>query len=169
MARAGRPRKPGPRDKRGRLIQKVDAGTKRAQKAREIFGLNCADALGRAYASGLLGADMAAKAMLDTGRSMSAAYHYRYGVGRIRCPLGGPTGGGQEDPFRAMLLADWLDERLSAVGQYGPSVRAAFDDLVIAEHPDTGPDWLDRIIQGVGNTRDIARLARALEGLGAII
>lgn len=169
MARTGRPRKPGPRDKRGRLIRKVDAGTKRAQKAREAFGLNCADALGRAYASGLLGTDTTAKAMLDTGRSMSAAYQYRYGVGRIRCPLGGPTGGGQEDPFRAMLLADWLDARLSAVARKGKSVRAAFDDLVIVEHADAGPPWLDRILAGDANVADMARLADALDGLGEVI
>jgi len=147
----------------------VDAGTKRAQKARETFGLNCADALGRAYASGLLGADMTAKAMLDTGRAMSAAYQYRYGVGRIRCPLGGRTGGGQEDPIRAMLVADWLDARLSAVGRKGKSVRTAFDEMVILEHADSGPLWLDRILNGNANSADMAKLVDALDGLGAVI
>lgn len=146
-----------------------DRGNDRARAQRDRFGLYCADALGRAYVSGLLGSDQTAKLMLETGRAIAFAYHCRYDVGRYRCPLSDRRGGGLENVERSMALGKFVDGRLSQIASRGAHVRSAFDDLVLIERPDAGPDWLERLIDNRASAEDMATLARALEGLGAAI
>ena len=136
---------------------------------RNRFGVHCADALGRAYVSGLLGNDTTARAMLDYGREFARAYKYRFGVGPVRCALGGRTGGVAEDVERALQSARWLNHGIAAIEARGREVRAAFDELVIADNADSGPDWLDRILSDRASTHDFSKLVCALVGLEAVL
>lgn len=151
----------------------ADKGTSHAQAMQARFGSYCADALGRAYASGLLGSDANARAMLDTGRKMARIYRARYDHGCPRCALAPRTGGNPEDVERVLAEDKWLTARLNAVRSCGTAVAVAFAQLVIEPHADAGPPWLDRLIAcaegGNLNREDLAPLAAALEGLEAAL
>lgn len=154
MAR-GRKRKAGARTKSGQLSRaKIDTGNDVVAKKSALYGENHSDAIGRAFANGLLGDDTAAKAMLDTARSISRAYWIGYEIGPIRCTLADRTSGTTiaEDIMRQRDKERWLTRTLKSME---PQARPLFDSLVVDVNPDSGPPWLDNIIQEL-RTRDAA-------------
>jgi hypothetical protein len=174
MSRRGRPQRAGKR-KNGRPVPTItyDRGTERAQAMQVFYGTDGADAIGRAYRSGLLGYGDEAKCLLDTARKIANAYWHAYSTGSYRCPLGDSNSGSvvSIDHERAKRREDWLRDQLRVVETIG--VRREFDQLVVDINPDCGPDWLDRLIayqrQGTkGRVEDIAMLNRALSALSVL-
>ena len=175
----GRKRKGGQRrNAKGRILRtaadRVVKGNERAQAMLAIYGQDGADALGRAYQSGLLGTGSEAKNLLDTGRKVAKAYWQAYETGPIRCTLADGSGsGGEIDHDRIRDREEQLRKNLAVVDHMGRNVRRAFDQLVIDVNPDKGPLWLDRLVwagrhrkmQGVN---DRATLRAALDALEAI-
>lgn len=169
----GRKRKPGKRTKSGQLSRagcpKRATPNDRAAMMLALYGDNWPDAIGRAFESGLLGEGSAAKAMLDTARSLHAAYWQAYAVGPIRSAQGDITGGsGAFNPERIKAREEWLASCLDRVKAM--RVRSQFDELVIDINPDAGPAWLDRLIYAkrTSQTPDISdsqRLRAALDAL----
>ena len=75
----------------------------------------------------------------------------------------------QADAIRELALLDALE----TIARCGRDVRAAFDHRAIDAYPDSGPPWLDRIIQAQRDKRtpseaDSNMLRLALIGLDAI-
>jgi len=179
MAKAGRKRKQGKRERNGRLSrvgeERIVKGNDRAQLMQELYGQDGSDAIGRAYRMGLLGQGTEAKAMLDMGRAIFNAYWSTYSHGRIKSTLGGTSAGNDNDG--SLARERWLRTQLDAVRAMGEHIRKPLYQLVIDINPDCGPDWLDRMIACIidrtpklidkGDTQrmDYARLA--LEALTA--
>ena len=180
MAKRGRKRKQGARTKSGRLSRAqahtYDHGTDKAKAKQEQFGNDGSDAIGRAYRTGLLGDGADAKAMLDTARKIATRYKAFYQVGPITCPTADKsTGSGVAISNQETIKRkEWLDRCLDAANGYGRAYRASFDDLVLGDHADSGPAWLDRRIQATITPRsqirlaDLAEMARATEVLAYI-
>ncbi|RYG88027.1 MAG: hypothetical protein EON59_05685 [Alphaproteobacteria bacterium] len=183
MAKAGRKRKTGMRTKTGRLsragVCPYDKGTERAQLMRTLYGDNWADPIGRAFAAGLLGQPDEAKPLLDYARSIHAAYWMAYAtvpVGSALRNAGSSRTTGADvismDCERAKRREMWLNEDLRCVCAMG--VRREFDALVIDVNPDSGPDWLDRLIydkrtgKQTASDRDHAAFRAALDALETI-
>ena len=172
MAR-GRKRKSGARTKSGQLSRagkpriKVERGNDRAAKAWDIYKGNGSDAIGRAYERGLLGKGADAKTMLDTARSVSRIYWKWYNNGPTRCTLADRTGGAapEGDDQREARQEKWLNTMLNIAGPMGLERRKCFDALVIDIHPDSGPDWLDRLLANKPTNSDQARLKHARDVL----
>jgi len=146
MARAGRKRKAGKRTESGQLSRAgklYDKGNERAEWKQSVYGADGSDALGRAYVMGLLGAE--GSTLLATGRAIARAYWPVFGVGAIKCTLGGRTGNSEGDGNKSQ--EQWLTDQLNAVDEMGIEYRRAFDALVIMQHVDEGPPWLDRMIE----------------------
>ena len=137
------------RTKSGRIsragVPRYDRGTERAQAMQALYGPNGSDAIGRAYQMGLLGDGSEAKALLDTGRNIAKAYWQAYETGTIRCTLGDRQSGAviSLDHEKIRRREEWLNDCLTTARKMG--VRRQFDQLVIDVHPDSGPDWLDRL------------------------
>ena len=174
MARPGRKRKNGKRTKSGQLSRAgcYDKGTERAQLMQAIYGTNGSDAIGRAYEAGLLGRGQDAKAMLDMGRRIFNAYWAAYATGRYQCPLGERMGGSvvSIDHERARRREEWLNAVLAFVKGEGDQERRAFYQLVIDVNPDSGPDWLERLLEShrqgtLADIADSARMKRAVDML----
>lgn len=155
MAKAGRKRKPGARTKTGRLsragVMPYDHGTERAQAMKALYGDNWADAIGRAFAAGLLGEPDRAKPLLDHARAIHAAYWQAYTttpLGSCLRNAGSSRTTGSDvidfDAERIKRREQWLNETLRIVATMG--VRRQFDQLVIDVNPDNGPAWLDRLL-----------------------
>ena len=180
MAKRGRKRKQGARTKSGRLSRAqahtYDHGTDKAKAKQEQFGNDGYDAIGRAYRTGLLGDGADAKAMLDTARKIATRYKAFYQVGPITCPIADKsTGSGVAISNQETIKRkEWLDECLTTANRFGRAYRDSFDALVINEHPDSGPEWLDRRIEATRKLRaqirlgDLAELGRAVEVLAYI-
>lgn len=176
MAR-GRRRKVGRREKNGRIQRtpeiRYDKGTERAQAMQALYGPDGADAIGRAFRSGLLGHGTEAKAMLDMARSIANAYWRAFETGGITCTLGDRTGGTvvNLDHEKIRRREQWLNESLDAVKRMGENVRRPFYQLVIEVNPDHGPDWLDRLCFAqrtscvVEEVEDARKLRAALDAL----
>lgn len=134
------------------------------------------DALGRAWAAGLLHPDPArAKAMLDAGRRMAAQYWRSYGfltpdsLARFQPSAASAPANDDDQRRREEALTSSLD----AVLKIGRSTRFAFDQLVIDMNPDSGPPFLDRIIfahrqRQKASETDYALLRRACDGLEVV-
>ena len=162
MARQGRPRKAGQRTKSGRLVAKpkYDKGTSRAELKHSTYGTDGSDALGRAYAKGLLGER--GQTLLSTGRAIAWAYWPVFGTGRISCTLGAQSGGGGEGN---LSQEQWLSAQLDIVNAMGRDYRSAFDSLVIDISPDDGPLWLDRLIAKQASNADSVIFDKAISAL----
>lgn len=149
--RAGRKRKQGNRTKSGRLsragICSFDKGTEHTQAMQALYGPDGADAIGRAYRTGLLGVGNDAKALLDMARRVSNAYWRHYSAGSYKCALGDRTAGSvvDIDQAKALRSEEWLNEQIDTVTALGDLERKAFYQLVIDINPDCGPESLDRL------------------------
>lgn len=173
MGKAGRKRKAGKRTPSGQLSRATfDHGTERVQAMQALYGQDGADAIGRAYRSGLLGEGSEAKSLLDTARRLSNVYWRAYEVGPIGCTLGDQSGGGtgQIDHDKVKRQETWLNDSRICVRKMGDKVSRAFDQLVIDPMPDKGPPWLDRLCAAKRQgeplpVADKATLRAALDGL----
>lgn len=180
MATRGRKRKQGKRTKSGQLSRagqpRYDKGTEHAQAMQVLYGPDGADAIGRAYRSGLLGHGSDAKAMLDMARQISNAYWAVYTNGSYTCPIADKTGGSipSFSPEKARRREEWLSGQVDTVNRLGHAHRRNFDQLVIDVHPDHGPAWLDRLCFAHRSNRvvidpaDAQCLSLALEALSLI-
>lgn len=180
MGRAGRKRKQGARTKAGRLsragICSFDKGTEHTQAMQALYGPDGADAIGRAYRTGLLGVGNDAKALLDMARRVSNAYWRHYSAGTYTCPLGDRTSGSvvDIDQAKAKRAEDWLNDQIETVTAVGEGERKAFYQLVIDINPDCGPAWLDRVCEARRNNcdpldHDALCLTRALAALNELV
>jgi len=174
MARGGRPRKQGKRDAKGKLrpIVMPDRGNERTAAKFAAYGSDGADAIGRAYRSGLLGSEEVGKPLLDAARKFKQA-HRRSGVvvGDVQCPLNQDRGGVMyvdHDPESSRRREQRMFDSLWAAGSRASMASNAFYGLVVAEHPDSGPDWLDRLIWGGATLADRGRLQAAVKTLKKI-
>ena len=171
MARAGRKRKDGRRDAKGKLrpIIMPDRGNDRTAAKRERFGTDGADAIGRAYRSGLLGDEQEGKPLLDAARNFKKA-HKKSGVtvGDPQCALNQSRGGSMyvdPDPQSTRRREQRMFDSLWAAGPRASMASNAFYGLVVAEHPDSGPGWLDRLILGGATDEDREQLDAAVSTL----
>jgi hypothetical protein len=177
MAKAGRRRKPGPRTATGARpsraghVPAFDRGSDRTQAMQALYGPDGSDALGRAYRAGLLGEGSDAKALLDTGRRIANAYWQAYATGSYKCPLGDRTHGNIADMDHEKIKRreEWLRDSLAKIKH-----RTQFDALVIDVHPDSGPEYLDRIIYAkrtstIPDELDAQRLRFAIKALAQLV
>lgn len=177
MARRGRPRKAGKRKENGKLerdnyaVPAYDHGTERAQERFRRFGTHGATALGRAYASGLLGDEQEASIRYDAGKRFSRLYSALIEQGRYRCPLARErlsagvvvhfTGHRQDEADQA-----WLFEAMDRLDHAG--LRPWLDQLVLELYADQGPYWLDAILDGGRDPVDRMVLKWAVAALDMI-
>lgn len=143
---------------------KFDHGTERAAAKFLRFGTDGADAIGRAYVSGLLGKGQDAKTLLDTARAIFRAYWAWYEIGPIRCTLADRNSGAgvDNDSDREAKQEAWLNDMLSKAGKQGFNKRTWFDELVIDQNPDCGPIWLDAILERRSTAMDELKLQTVL-------
>lgn len=168
MTKRGRPRKAGKRYPSGKLIP-FDKGAGHVQERRERFGNHYTTALGRAFASGLLGDDAQAQARYSTAKRFSRLYGVYIEHGRYYgCPLGreerstGSTGqmsGNREDQ-------DWLFACMDALDQ--GKLRPWLDLLILEYYHDVDPPFLGRLLNKGRDPADKAMMARCIEALDAI-
>lgn len=151
MAR-GRKRKACRREPNGKPSRKgvprltIDKGTERLQLKQEEYGTEGTDAIGRAFASGLLGED--GNILKDHARKIFKAYWPMLEVGRYNCTLNDRSGRSNDnfDPEAIKAREKWLNEQLRIADRIGRTQRKLFDQLVINPNPDYGPAWLDSLI-----------------------
>ena len=168
MAKGGRPRKQGRRDAKGKLrpIIMPDRGNDKTAEKMRRFGLFGADAIGRAYVSGLLGDEGEGKRLLDAARKFKKA-HKKSGVvvGDPQCALNQDRGGVMyvdPDPQSSRRREQRMFDSLWAAGSRATMASNAFYGLVITDHPDYGPEWLDRLIWGGATKEDRDQLDAAV-------
>lgn len=144
---AGRKRKSGSRYPGGKLRPAFDKGSRWVQERKERFGEHYSTALGRAYAAGLLGEGSEAKNRYDAGKKYARLYRRVIGGEFYRCPL--------DDTPRGNVIAiatdldeddqKWIYAAIDSLHQDGS--RPYFEQLVTRQNTDTGPPWLDRILE----------------------
>lgn len=164
-------REPNGRPSRKGLVRiQFDHGTARAQVKFQQYGTDGADAIGRAYQAGLLGPN--ADAIKDTARKIAKAYWPMLEIGSYRCTLNDGAGGSNDnvDHERIKDRERWLTSILRRIDALGPHTRRCFDELVIDVHPDSGPNWLERVIYAhkhrvSADEIDAARLRLAIEAV----
>jgi len=177
MGRRGRPRKAGKRNDKGKLVRDnypvpiYDHGTERAQARFKRFGTHGATALGRAYASGLLGEEQEASLRYDAGKRFARLYSALIEQGRYRCPLARErlssgvvvafTGNRHDEADQA-----WLFDAMEKLDRAG--LRPWLDQLVLDLYADQGPYWLDALLAGGNNPSDQVVLKAALDALDLI-
>lgn len=172
MARTGRKPKQGKRNRSGRLKRTPnphDKGNGRVAAMRARYGEHYCWALGRAYAKGLLGAGSLGKARLDAAKGFVRAYRRFIGGDVYRCPLDDtPRGGNVEtlDTPRDAAQQAWLFLAMDSMEHTGG--RPYLDQLMSTAHTDTGPNWLENLLNGKQDSRDTIVLEAALEALDAI-
>lgn len=173
MARKGRPRKPGRRvgNRPPRLVTPHDKGNERVAAMRERFGEHYSSAIGRAYASGLLGEHDVAIVRYHAGKRFQRAVERFFEVGRVKCPLGqqarsgGPAVQIAAHPFEQEEW-EWLCAVADRLDQAG--LRPWLDQLTLGLYHDAGPYWLDAMLDGGRHPADIAVLDVAIKALDLI-
>lgn len=175
MAR-GRPRKAGARRRDGRLVPAIDRGKERVA-AFAVFqggkaGDQLADAIGRAWAAGLLdGTRIEASALRDAGRRYAELHGRVFAATAARTATlerigrgnhAGWTGGDGQDPAGERYA------RLDGLARdAGARERLALRKLCLTPSPDADPAWLARLIAArrageLPEARDRQILERAL-------
>lgn len=172
--RKGRPSKSGKRHDCGKLKAPVDpryvAPSDWVSGQVHRFGQDYNSALGRAFASGLLGEGSQAKDRYDTARKLIALYGAVIGKDRYRCGLDQSPRG--VDHMRVPTQRDiddqeWLLVNLTRIDNSG--CRPFFDQLTSARFTDYGPPWLDRLLATQHrDRRDTMILDAAIKGIDAI-
>jgi hypothetical protein len=171
--RRGRPSKSGRRTASGRLVRaETPESAKPSEwvKARfDRFGSHYCWALGRAYASGLLGEGNEAKDRLDSAGKFVTLYQRYYGGSAYSCPLDQTPRSSyvsDYDPERQEPEREWIRAALRAVEASGG--MPFFEQLITRLHIDAGPAWLDRLLDGPRHSADKMVLDAALKALDAI-
>lgn len=157
--------KAGKRNSKGRLIHtpKFDHGTERAQAMRREFGTYYVTAYGRMFASGLMGAQDEASARYSGLQRFLRLYGRVYGNYGYRCPLDQtPRGRDSEhvDPEQAALDRQWLRAAMSSLDESG--CYPYLEQVISPATFDSGPAWLDRMIDVIRWNRNLAALNRQL-------
>jgi len=106
--------------------------------------------MGRAYASGLLGGEEA-KDRLQGATRFVRLHQLFFGASVYACPLDDTPRGGNvvalEVTERQKHNRDWLREIGAKLEQDG--TRPYVEQLISAVHTDTGPPWLDNLLDVV--------------------
>lgn len=174
---AGRKRKPGQRTASGALkrdnypVPVYDKGSDRIREMRERFGEHYNSAIGRAYASGLLGAEAEAMNRYQAGKRFSRLYSQLIEQGRYGCPLGRElssrgTGGEVVGIAANMEAQTWLFDAMRDLDTVG--LRPWLDQLLCADFHDAGPVWLTRLLMGGRDPYDRAMLKQCIDALDCI-
>lgn len=181
MARKGRKLKQGKRTASGRLARDnyptpiYDRGSERVQAMREQFGTDYNTAIGRAYASGLLGQGDQAKDRYMVGKRLAKVRLRYYAHRRPTCALDNSPRGNvvliiTEDEYeQALLDKAWLKEAEAKIDR---GCAPYLDQLLSDLYTDAGPYWLTSLIEakpGQHDKRDLMVLAAALRALDALI
>lgn len=154
--RTGRPRMTRPRRKDGRLIPLIDKGNIQVQQRREAFqvfqggkaGDQLGDAIGRAWAAGLLdGQGVDAAILRDVGRRYANVHRSVFSetqtkVARFERGCGGAGGTVQAD-LRDLASYTALD---ALAASSGAKNRLAMRKLCVECSVDENPAWLQRLI-----------------------
>lgn len=126
-----------------------DRGTPRIQELRARFDVHYSSALGRAYASGLLGEGQEANDRYDAGKQLARVRQRYFGHRSIRCPLDtsprglGPTILTDREVEQACKDKAWLEEIQSKMDR---GCAPYLDQLLSDIHSDAGPSWLDDLL-----------------------
>jgi hypothetical protein len=173
---AGRKRKQGKRTQSGRLSRskveleaRFDRGSEWVQAQRAKYGEAYNSALGRAFASGLLGEGNEAKDRYDKARKFISLYRAVIGRDRYRCALDqSPRGNVEhfEPTQRDIDDQEWLLVNMDRIDATG--CRPFFDQLTSHLFTDHGPDWLERLLSKPKDRRDTIILDAAIKGIDAI-
>lgn len=163
--RKGRPRKTGERHKNGRLVHTptFDRGTDRTQTMKAMFGTFYASAAGRMFASGLMGEQDVAQARYQGLTRFVRIYARVYGTAGYRCPLDQtPKGMDHEhvDREQAQRDRDWLRSAMASLDMSG--CYPYLEQLISINTVDTGPAWLDRMIDVRQWNQNLANLNKQL-------
>ena len=158
QARRGRPRKPGARNAKGRLILLPDRGNIRVQARSRAFARfqsgradqQVVDQIGRAWAAGLLDGYGQDPAILrDIGRRYGGLYWHEFAV------LAPKTGQFERRDRSAANDASWQDNPGEHFVRLDLLARDAGREAVAAMHglcvdgwwfPDTNAPWIERLI-----------------------
>jgi hypothetical protein len=116
-------------------------GNDRAEARKLLYGEDGVDAIGRAWRTGLLGEPAEARELVMAARTMARRYRIMFEHAKIRCALNQSVGGGEESEGEVKRQRQMI-RRLLVLEQR----PASFDELVLNQHPDSGPAWLDRLI-----------------------
>lgn len=170
----GRKSKSGKRYKCGKLKTPAEPNVIRPSEwVRERvarFGQDYNSALGRAFASGLLGEGNEAKVRYDTARRFIALYRAvigreRYGSGLDLSPRG--IRHEMEPTQRDIDDQEWLLVNLARIDNTG--CRPFFEQLIGSGYTDYGPPWLDRLLATQHrDRRDTLVLDAAIRAIDAI-
>lgn len=159
-----------------------DTGDAEERKQRRRDETDTCDAIGRAFNAGLLHRDRArAKELLNAGRRIHRQYwrhivdpshKHRDSLARYM-----PESGASPftDDEKDRIIEQALNDALALVKAEGHNVRFAFDQLVVDLNPDSGPVWIDRIVEAHrarpprrASEGDYFLLDLAIKGLEAI-
>lgn len=177
MGRRGRPSKSGKRTKSGALardgyaVPLYDHGTLQAQARKARYGTHGTSALGRAYATGLLGEEQEAKIRYQAGQRFHSAVERFFAVGRVTCPLDVKIRSGASvveisgNPYEEAEWR-WINDRADALDAKG--LRPWLDQLILELYVDHGPIWLDRLLDGGRDPADQMVLKAAIQALDVI-
>lgn len=164
MAKAGRKRRQGKRTPGGQLSRagkpkgETLAGQPsewvKAQKTR--YGSYYNSAIGRAFASGLLGDGNEAKTRLDNARKFASLHRRIMGGDFYRCPLNDAPRGSNDDEPESPTEQDianhaWLLKGIVTTDESGG--RIFMDQLLSRQFTDYGPPWLDRLLNTLNKDR----------------
>lgn len=131
------------------------------------YGVHYATALGRAYASGLLGGGTQAEDRYQAGKRFSRLQK-RWFARKQRCALDqSPRGNVVEIEYEGdQADQEWLyhaGEKLAKTG-----LRSWLDELVSEEYVSFDPPWLTRLLMGGKDPYDHAMLAHCTRALDLI-
>jgi hypothetical protein len=165
MARKGRPRKEGHRHKCGKLRAVHDKGTDRIKAMKDRYGTHYNSALGRAFASDLLG-DTAQERYQGAKRFMRI-YARVIGGQAYRCPLDQTPRGSESIDFTITEQDrrdhDWLHAAMNSLDVAG--LRPWLDQLISPIYIDADPPWLSRLLHGRRDPADTMVLNAAIKAL----
>ena len=152
-------------------------------KRRELFGEAVSpSAIGRACDADLLDPNPArAERLLSLVRQFALQHRISYPPGGqadsiSRLAFGAWSSGNSfNDEVESVLAGKrkQLDRILNQIDLLGRDVSIPFRELALAEHVDTGPSWLDRLLIAKAYSRpksaaDITRLKDALKGVAIL-
>lgn len=170
--RKGRARKAGKRYPGGKLVQPKEPTLIQpsAWVAGQVqrYGQHYCWALGRAYASGLLGQAEAAKDRLQGGAKFARLHRVFYGGEAYTCPLDdsprGPNVVSMEVHDDQDRNLEWL--RKASVAMESNGTRPYVEQLISRSHVDTGPAWLDRLLDVIEWNSNLRSLNAQLRKIG---
>lgn len=172
MAKRGRPKKAGARNKGGRLVAAYDRGNDVVQARSASFACfqqgkadqQLGDQIGRAWAAGLLdGQDIDAAILRDAGRRYAQLYWHEYAAmapkmgSSERASKGAANDQSEDRPGQVFQVLDRL------VCSAGRDAMSALQDLCVNNwwFPDTSQPWVERMINS-------ARRSAGVKVLGAL-